>query len=396
MAMLYAAARVARNSVSVVATFDHGTGAAASRAASLVVREAAALGFPVVLGHATHRASTEAAWRAMRLEFLNDVARRLGAVVATAHTRDDQVETVLMRVLRDSGARGLAGLYAGGDFVRPLLDVSRDAVANYAEAVGATWVDDPTNTSAKHLRNRVRRDLLPALSRVRPGFEREVLEIARHAADWREVLEDVVSASIRVERRADGVSVPANALTGLTANELAVLWPAIAARAGARTDWRGTERVVEFTKAGRVGARIPLTGGWEVARARDAFELRRAREAPAGAEPLRNGLAFDCWTFSSLTSAPRAADAWTARLPSGALAVRTWRAGDRMRTGDGGTRRVKRYLTDAKVSGSLRARWPVVVSGSEVVWIPGVRHGHVAVERPGRPGVLFRCELNDR
>ena len=66
-----------------------------------------------------------------------------------------------------------------------------------------------------------------------------------------------------------------------------------------------------------------------------------------------------------------------------------------MRAG-AGPRRVKRYLSDAKVGGALRARWPVVLAGHEIVWIPGIRRGPAATERPGRPGVLFRCELNDR
>jgi hypothetical protein len=66
-----------------------------------------------------------------------------------------------------------------------------------------------------------------------------------------------------------------------------------------------------------------------------------------------------------------------------------------MRPSGGDLRRVKRFLSDARISGTLRAHWPVVLSGAEIVWIPGIRRGHATAERPGRPGVLFRCELND-
>ena len=252
MAMLHAAARVARGSVSMVATFDHGTGPAATRAAALVASEAGALGFPVVIGHAMNTGKSEAEWRAMRLSFLRDVAQRADAVVATAHTRDDQVETVLMRALRDAGARGLAGLYALGEFERPLLEVSRAEVASYAASVGARWLEDPTNESTRHLRNRVRRDLLPALSRVRPGFEDDVLRVARRAANWRGVLEAVLTEAVGVTPLREGLAVTARSLAGLSAEELAVLWPAIAARAGLRMDWRGTDRAVAFTTAGKV------------------------------------------------------------------------------------------------------------------------------------------------
>ncbi len=395
--MMYAAARVARSSVVMVATFDHGTGSAATRATALVGREAAALGFPVVIGHANRRASTEAAWRAERLTFLGAVARACGAEVATAHTQDDQVETVLMRVLRDAGARGLSGLFGPGYAVRPLLAVSRAEVAEYAMSHHARWIEDPTNASPQHLRNRIRRDVLPALARARPGFEREVLSLAKHAADWRAALESVVTSAIGIAPVTDGIAVSAAALAGLSTEELGTLWPAIVARAGARADRRGTNRLVAFTTSGKVGSRIPMSGGWEMARTRDAFELRLARSvAGPSTVTLRNGLAFDRWTFAAISALPRSADAWTARLPADArLEVRRWRAGDRMRAGSGEPRRVKRYLTDARVSGALRERWPVVLADGDIVWIPGVHQGSAAARRSGGE-VLFRCELNDR
>ena len=200
-----------------------------------------------------------------------------------------------------------------------------------------------------------------------------------------------------MDARLGGLSVSARALTNLTAGELALVWPSIAARAGARTDWRGTDRLVAFTREGRVGARISLSGGWDVARTRDAFELRRGAPRPNDqTRPLSDGLIVDAWTFRA--TGRLGEDAWTASLPPGVvLAVRPWRPGDRMRSGPGQPpRRVKRYLTDAHIGGTLRARWPVVLAGKEIVWIPGVRRGGAAAERPGRPGVPYRCELNDR
>lgn len=396
MALMHACARVARDSIAVVATFDHGTGPAASKAAALAAREATSLGLPVVLGHAAEPGATEAEWRAARMTFLDDVARRTGSVVATAHTRDDQVETVLMRVLRDAGPRGLAGLYAEGSRVRPLLDVSRADVAAYARASGASWVEDPTNESTRFLRNRVRRDLLPAFSRVAPAFEAEVLAIARAAAEWRRRLDDTITGGIEVHRLGDGIAVSAADLGGLSHEALCVVWPALAARAGLMTDWRGTERAAAFTIDGRVGAGVPLTGGWMLTRTPDAFELRRAGDAPGDAVVLGASTAWDAWRFAVVSSSPAKLDAWLARLPEGKpLTVRAWRPGDRMRAG-GMTRRVKRFLSDAGISGKLRARWPVVLCGDEIVWIPGIRRGDAVAARPGRPGVLIRCACTER
>ena len=277
MALLHAAARVCPGSVVMVATFDHGTGAAATAAARLAASESAALGFPCVIGTPGRVGSTEAEWRAERLSFLDDVAGRVRGRVATAHTRDDQIETVVMRVMRDAGARGVAGLYSVSQRVRPFLGVSRAEVAEYARAVHAAWVEDPANTSMRYLRNRVRRDLLPAIRRAAPGFETQVLAIARDAAAWRRDLDQAVLDAIRVAPRRDGLAVATADLAGFSEDALAVLWPAIAARVGVVTDWRGTRRAAAFTIRGRVGARVQLSDGWTLSRSREAFDLRRER-----------------------------------------------------------------------------------------------------------------------
>jgi tRNA(Ile)-lysidine synthase len=432
MALLHAFARVAPKQVAAVATFDHGTGPAATRAADLVARVATRLGFHVVMGggwdaSAGKRAS-EAEWREDRRRFLADVAARAGTggkrggVIVTAHTRDDQVETVLMRVLRDSGARGLAALYATSEIVRPLLDCSRAEVAAYARGVGAEWIEDPSNESMRFLRNRVRRDLLPALTRWNPTLEGRLLQVAREAAGWRGQVDAYAARIARVDADQRIVSVAVADVAAYSRAELAVLWPAIAARIGLAMDWRGTERAAAFTNESRVGGRIPLAGGWELARIYDHFELGRGRAVPREEAPgrLTPGTRWDGWKFVATQEADPVSDAWVAQLPANvALSVRRWQPGDRMRLGDGlgdglggggaggaggagdagggGTfRKVKRFLSDARVSGTRRGQWPVVLAGDEIVWIPGVRRSDAAAVRPGRPGVLYRCELDDR
>lgn len=276
MALMHAFARAAPRSVVAVATFDHGTGPAATRAADLAASEATKLGFPVVVGRSAVQGSSEAEWRQARRQFLHEVTARAGGIVATAHTRDDQVETVLMRVLRDSGARGLAGLYAAGQTVRPFLDCTRDEVAEYADEAGARWVEDPTNASMRFFRNRVRRDLLPAIARVNPGFDEQLIGLARAAGKWRARLDALVAPLARVSPTGS-VFVAVGDLSTYSREELSSLWPAIAARVGLAMDWRGTERAAAFTNESRTGARMQLSGGWEISRTRHVFELRRWR-----------------------------------------------------------------------------------------------------------------------
>ena len=265
-----------RSDAVAAATFDHATGPAARKAAMLVKLEGERRALAVVSGRrGAAPDSGEAAWRSARWKFLDGWARELAATVVTAHTRDDQLETVVMRVLRDSrtaSARGLAAMYARSSVVRPLIDVSRADLAAYANAHSVRFVDDPSNADRAHLRNRVRLDLLPALERARPGFGDELIAISRTAAAWRESVERVVDTlGILL---LPPLVVPCAALRDLPAHALAVLWPAIAARAGLTLDWRGTERLVAFTRDGKAGGRIQLSGRAEVARTHSTFVVR--------------------------------------------------------------------------------------------------------------------------
>jgi tRNA(Ile)-lysidine synthase len=108
-------------------------------------------------------------------------------------------------------------------------------------------------------------------------------------------------------------------------------------------------------------------------------------------------LRLGVWHFST----PRdghgeSVDPWIAQLPADVdVSVRRWQPGDRMQLAPGMWRKVKRFLSDAHVSGARRGEWPVVLAGPEIVWIPGVRRSDAAAVRPGEPGVVYRCEFDD-
>lgn len=405
MVLLRAMTEVARRRVAAVATFDHGSGRTASASAAFVARAGAALGLPVVVGHAPEGAAAkvgrEAAWRAARYEFLRSVAEPTGGRIVTAHTEDDQVETVLMRVLRGSGARGLAGLYATSDIVRPFVGLRRADLAEYARARGIAWRNDPTNRSRGFLRNRVRLDLLPALRRVRPDIDSELLTLAHRAAEWRAEI-DRIAGSLRPTREDGGaVSVASRELAGYDADSLRVLWNALAARAGLALDWRGTRRLAAFTRREPEAGSVPLSGGWYM-EARGGVYILGKRSLAEGAPsplPVSGELRWGEFRFrveepaAGFAGADVASEPWHAVLPM-AVTVRTWTAGDRLsRSGGQGARRVKRYLSDAGVRGLDRVGWPVVVDEREnVVWIPGVRRADAATDRSGRPVRHYVCE----
>lgn len=276
-----AAATLPRRSI-VVATFHHGSGRWADRAAQLVATRAAALGLPCVVGRSAGPAGrnptgrpTEARWRAARWRFLEDAAARAGAAIVTAHTRDDQIETVFMRALRSAGARGLAALYADSPIRRPLVYTSRASVAGYAANHRVPFLDDPANIDRRHLRVRVRLDILPAIEAVRPGFAGELLALAQSAADLRRQIEHLALSFTMMHPAPGLVAFERPPLRAVPEPDLRTLWPALAARAGVVMDHRGTRRLAAFTIEGETGQSIQLAGGIIVRMRRDAIAIHR-------------------------------------------------------------------------------------------------------------------------
>jgi tRNA(Ile)-lysidine synthase len=242
----------------------------------MVARESARLGFECVTGRATTTGTREEEWRHARWEFLQGLAALRDGIVVTAHTRDDQVETVFMRILREAGPRGLAGLYAESEIVRPFLEISRSTLERYARERAINYIQDPSNTDRRHLRNRVRLDILPSILGKHPAFAEELLALAKRAAEWRRSVEEFLPA-IDVTPEGDGaLRVSRSSLRGYDADSLRVLWPALAARASVVMDRRGTHRAAEFTMKGETGGAIQLSGGVEIVMSREHMLLRRA------------------------------------------------------------------------------------------------------------------------
>jgi tRNA(Ile)-lysidine synthase len=405
MALLEAMAREAPRRIAAVATFDHGTGSAATAAVELVRERCKRLGLRFVSDRMpaidAMPDGREAAWRAARMTFLLGLARDFGAHVVTAHTEDDQLETILLRIMRGSGARGLAGLYAPSAVIRPFLALRRRTLKAFAEREGMRWLEDPSNASRAFTRNRARHDLLPALRVAAPDLDASLLALARRSQELRGEVEAFVTSHVRpvVDSRGRLVVV-SRELAGYDRESLALLWGALAGRIGLALDWRGTRRLAAFTISHPRAGSIQLAGGWCLEATPDAYIIERAA-TPATLEAvvLPGGGTMEWGSFRfRVCSSDQPGSPWTATIADGAgVTVRTWSPGDRLSPAGGQQRRrVKRYLSEAGVQGRDRAGWPVVVAGEEVVWIPGVRRSDAATDRSGRPARHYVCERIDR
>jgi tRNA(Ile)-lysidine synthase len=175
-----------------VAHFDHRLRPDSAEDRRLVERFCRSLGIDCHVGSADVRRaakergeSLEATARRLRYEFLEKTCDEIGAgKVATDHTRDDDIETVLMRVLRGSGIRGLAGIPARrGRIVRPFIFVARDDILQYCESNEVPYVEDPTNRDTSFERNYIRHEVLPSLRAGFPDAEPNLLRMRYEAEE---------------------------------------------------------------------------------------------------------------------------------------------------------------------------------------------------------------------
>jgi tRNA(Ile)-lysidine synthase len=383
----------------VVASVDHGTGDAATEATAMVLATAARHGLAAMSERLDVARADEASWRAGRWAFLERVAAAEGAHVVTGHTRNDHIETVVMRILRGASARGLAGLLAESKVERPLLTHDRATIAEYAKRRDVQFTNDPTNESLAFLRNRIRLELLPAIRRVAPRFDERILELSKRAAALRIDVDSIAEGFILGPSEGALIVLDANALDDLGDESLRLLLPSIAARAGITLDRRGLMRLAEVVRAAP-GSRGQLSGGFEAVRRRSDLTIVKRRQALEAVMRLRPSgeTRFGVFRFSAEPAATiqvgdSGKDAWRMYLPKSVEpVVRQWHAGDRLKTDrGGGRRRVKRFFADAGIVGPLRIGWPVVLCGEDLVWIPGVKASQDAVRREGRM-VHYTCE----
>ena len=136
-------------------------------ALALVVEHAAVRDFA-----SSESLSIEDAARRLRYAFLERAAAEMAADrIAVGHTQDDQAETVLLKLMRGAGLRGLGGIYPRrGAVIRPLLDVTRDDLRAYLQSRAETWIEDETNQDLANPRNRIRHRVLPELDRALEGL----------------------------------------------------------------------------------------------------------------------------------------------------------------------------------------------------------------------------------
>lgn len=362
------------------------------------------------------RQSIEAAARHARYQVFDEAARRLDAtVIATGHTLDDQAETVLLRLLRGAGTRGLSGIRPRrGNVVRPLIECRRAELRRYLEARGELYRVDSSNSNLDIPRNRIRHEILPRLEAIAPGCPRALARLASHAGDDERFLRRaaielrpsiVLSSS---DAAAQGVSPARQAVSAV---RLGGLPPPLGRRL--------VREVAAGVAPGTALSAVHLDAVWALARAdstrghldlpglaidrdgdRLTFEPAEGRERPergqraqgldatAAERPLTlpgSVTLPEAGVTISASATPRAV--WEGTTPAAGdvavlqatsvaapLAIRYWRPGDRFRPlGAPGRRKLQDLFVDRKLPRARRHLVPIVVDAhGHILWVAGV------------------------
>jgi tRNA(Ile)-lysidine synthase len=322
--------------------------------------------------------SLEAAARAARYAAL---AAQLapGEQLLTAHNQDDQLETVLLQLIRGAGLPGLAAMpaaapFAGGRLLRPLLPVPRALLQQFLEQNDVRWSDDPSNLDERFDRNYLRQRVVPSLRARWPAVAATVSRSARHAAEAQELLGAVAERAL--DAALDGTALRVSALRRLRAAERRALLRQWLTRRGlALPDQRRLEEVTARIIHARADAQPLLRwSGGELRRHGDRLYAAAPR-APARLEPLE-------WRWSARRAlglpgggslrllADRHGDIALARLPA-RLQVRFRGGGERL--GEAfGRRALKDLLQQSRLPPWQRTELPLLYGDGQILAVPGL------------------------
>ena len=380
--------------------------------------------------------SLEEVARLVRYSFLARVAKKNdGHVIATGHTADDQVETVLMHLLRGTGPSGLRGMLPDTPLdswvgipdakeirlIRPLLTLNHDQTEDHCRAINLEPVIDPSNTDHIYFRNRIRHELLPLLETYNPGIRQILLRLARIMTAEADLLAEMVANAWESVFESQGESALLLRVESLERRPLALqralLRSAIKKLLPTARDvsFDTIERGLQFVSDPMRPASRPLIAGLMLRTLGDDILLYHTDspvifnrlpqlikdaqvELPIpGKVELAGG-----WKLTALSESIALGSYQTylnaqkgdfaaidRSLISEPLNVRTRMPGDRIQPlGLNGTTKVSDIMINNRIPDLARARWPMVVSGDEVVWVSGIRMSHLFRLTEGTSSVI--------
>lgn len=341
----------------------------------------------------THETVEEAA-RILRYEALAQMAKDADtSVIALAHHKNDQAETVLFQMLRGSGLKGLSGMAPvrmqkteNGVFklARPLLSVTREEILHFAESEHLSWVEDETNAINDASRNRIRNKVIPELREIRPDAVEKIAATAEFAGEADRYLRAEADAFIEKhgKKTETVLRIPLNLARDL--NPLLLRYVILGILRDLSVSLKDVSRkhieALNGVFSGVVGTEITLPGGaYGVTEYESAAFSREKQDYLASVSedfsgyrlktrlfPMEKGMEFPeniytkCFDYDKIT---------------GTVILRTRQAGDLLSVAPDSRKKLKEYFIDEKIPRLSRDRIPVVADENRILWVFGHRMG---------------------
>ncbi len=345
--------------------------------------------------------SLEMAAREARYKFFKEQAgAKASAAIVTAHTKDDQAETVILKLARGAGMKGLSGIDSVGSsggvkVLRPMLGISRDEIERFLKRKGVKWREDSSNVSQSYLRNRVRARVLPMLAEtLNPDISDTLARTADVLREDDHLLNALAEEALDVCRRGKKKLLVKELRQEHRAllRRVLMLWLIDCGVEQAAIDLGLISELEKLINGRKANASTSVTGGFIVTREYDVLVI--ARSAGPAIEPFRQsvkvggssailvaGLTFSAEFTSEVIKERGRPGRYPARATISAkslgrkrLVIRSIKDGDRIKPmGMAGSRKLKDVLIDLKIPAATRKSLPVVECGGEIVWVPGYR-----------------------
>jgi len=317
-------------------------------------------------------ASLEQAARQARYQVFEELLQP-GDCLLLAHHLDDQAETMLFRLLRGTGVRGLAGMpdsrmLGEAELYRPLLSITRQELQDWARAEQLQWIDDPSNADLSYDRNYLRHKVLPLLQARWPGFSHRWSDTAGYLREAEQLHRDL--AEIDLQQVRTGAGLDCSALMALSAPRRANLLRYWCLKAGQSIGERHIQGVVKLIAAADDRQPVVQLGDLQLRRYRGALVLQPQQTTIEwGNRPLTE---LGEQTAQGRLEVVGGADHAGLKSLTG-VTLRNRYDGDRCKpVGRGGSCSLKKLFQEHNIPAWQRSSWPVCVVGDEIVALPGI------------------------
>lgn len=334
-----------------------------------------------------HKLSKEEAGRELRRRFFFEIKKECKAdFIVLAHQADDQVETVLFRILRGTGVKGLCGMkIRSGDILRPLLSVRRREIEEYAKAFKVPYAEDSTNSSDIYSRNKIRNKLIPFIEN---NFEFDFFSSIERLSDNSSELWEAAASALDLkypEAVNKGEIVVSSFLSNSVSIRLLILHREFEKFSLGR---EALIRISDWIEKGRSGSEIDLSLGVKLERSFDRVRIKKDKtedlpltEFVIGKDIVIPNAGLISSSFAKVFEVCNASkdtifvDGDKLCEP---IVIRSKRNSDKIAPyGMGGEKKLKDIFREEKIPVNLRNKVPVIESGGQIVWVAGIRDSRI-------------------